>query len=237
MLLMSTHPFTIEFDRLCIAWHQDEAALDELRETSPYFAALVIGGSSFAWLIGSPSSHASAVPRWTPRTLWNSFKRSRLGTVAPTDSSSVLAARPKATTDFCGARERAPQGPPLAPPELPGSATGTRTPVRRQAPQQQVRNTAYDRHSEHVIIIRTLVKRGSCNRSAAAPVSSCAGVQLPRSADAPVCCAVLPLPPPRCNRSATAPVRSCTGVQLPLLRSGAALVYHCHSPAVRKCRM
>jgi hypothetical protein len=42
MLIKSNHPLPIEFDRFCIAWHQDEGALDELRETTLCFAALVL---------------------------------------------------------------------------------------------------------------------------------------------------------------------------------------------------
>lgn len=42
MLLTSTHPLTIEIDRLCTAWLQDEATLNELREAMEFFAALVL---------------------------------------------------------------------------------------------------------------------------------------------------------------------------------------------------
>jgi hypothetical protein len=42
MLLESTHPLTIEFDRFCTAWPQNEAALDELGESTEFFAALVV---------------------------------------------------------------------------------------------------------------------------------------------------------------------------------------------------
>jgi hypothetical protein len=72
ILLKSDHPITIEFDRFCTAWNHDEADLDELRKITPSCSA----GSSSAWLIGSPSSHASAVLTCMPRTSWNSFRRS-----------------------------------------------------------------------------------------------------------------------------------------------------------------
>jgi hypothetical protein len=58
MLLKSNHPLTIEFDHFCVAWTQDEADLDELRESTLYFAALVI-----RWL---PFIPAQYLPRPAP---------------------------------------------------------------------------------------------------------------------------------------------------------------------------
>jgi hypothetical protein len=77
MLLKSTEPLTMEFDRLCLAWNQEEAEMDKLRETTPYFVALVLRWLQLRLAIGVLNSLASAMPTWSRhRTSWNSFRRS-----------------------------------------------------------------------------------------------------------------------------------------------------------------
>ena len=58
MLIRSIHPLTVEFQRFHIVWLQDEAALDELRETTGFFVALVLHWVQLRLAIGFPGSCA-----------------------------------------------------------------------------------------------------------------------------------------------------------------------------------
>jgi hypothetical protein len=75
MLHKNTHPLTMEeFDRFCIPWNREEADMDELRETTPYFAALPpLAPSPLSLLVLRAVS-----PRRCQHgdTAWNSFRRS-----------------------------------------------------------------------------------------------------------------------------------------------------------------
>jgi hypothetical protein len=143
MLLRSTHPLTIEFDRFCLAWSQEEADLDELRETTPYFAALILRWLQLrlAYWFSEQSRIGGAME--TPNLL-ELFQKIKLQEQWHPSIPAQYLPRPAPTLP----------GPTITP---PGPATAPRAQVERQAPQQQVQtptdqqapqrqvlNTAYD---------------------------------------------------------------------------------------------
>jgi hypothetical protein len=183
MLLKSTHPLTTEFDCFCITWTQEEGDMDELREATPYFTALVPRWlqvrlaycfSEQSCLGGANMDAPKLLELFQKIKLQEQWQPKLPAHYLPLPPSPAPAPPAPDRTPYVPPRDRQPA--PQQQPQQPA-----RTPATPPAPQEAVRNTAYDsrftRFNDMRIPLATVLAANRDNP----PPKNAAGV--------PMCCA------------------------------------------------